>query len=266
MKKHIIIGTLFALVLLASVARASETVERTDLADIFQGFDGTFIMYDEGADRYTVFNKTLSETRLPPCSTFKVFHALIGLDSGVLDRDDARTLMKWNGKPSSIAAWNHDHTLASAMRHSVVWYFQRVATGIGEERMQRGLDRIGYGNRDISGGLTRFWLQSSLKISPREQVGLLRALFNGSLPFAAEDIAVVKRDITLSSGNGVRFMGKTGSGSDDADKGIIGWFVGGVETPHNRWSFAVNIQGPDASGVRARGIAEAALERLSILP
>ena len=71
-------------------------------------------MYDEGADRYTVFNKTLSETRLPPCSTFKVFHALIGLDSGVLDRDDARTLMKWNGKPSSIAAWNHDQTLASA--------------------------------------------------------------------------------------------------------------------------------------------------------
>ena len=194
MKKHIIIGTLFAFVLLASVARASETVERTDLADIFQGFDGTFIMYDEGADRYTVFNKTLSETRLPPCSTFKVFHALIGLDSGVLDRDDARTLMKWNGKPSSIAAWNHDQTLASAMRHSVVWYFQRVATGIGEERMQRGLDRIGYGNRDISGGLTRFWLQSSLKISPREQVGLLRALFNGSLPFAAEDIAVVKRE------------------------------------------------------------------------
>lgn len=248
MKKHIIIGTLFALVLLASVARASETVERTDLADIFQGFDGTFIMYDEGADRYTVFNKTLSETRLPPCSTFKVFHALIGLDSGVLDRDDARTLMKWNGKPSSIAAWNHDQTLASAMRHSVVWYFQRVATGIGEERMQRGLDRIGYGNRDISGGLTRFWLQSSLKISPREQVGLLRALFNGSLPFAAEDIAVVKRDITLSSGKGLRFMGKTGSGSDDADRGIIGWFVGGVETPHNRWSFAVNIQGPDASG------------------
>ena len=247
MKKHII-GTLFALVLLASVARASETVERTDLADIFQGFDGTFIMYDEGADRYTVFNKALSETRLPPCSTFKVFHALIGLDSGVLDRDDARTLMKWNGKPSSIAAWNHDQTLASAMRHSVVWYFQRVATGIGEERMQRGLDRIGYGNRNISGGLTRFWLQSSLKISPREQVGLLRALFNGS------------------SGKGLRFMGKTGSGSDDADRGIIGWFVGGVETPHNRWSFAVNIQGPDASGVRARGIAEAALKRLSILP
>ena len=108
MKKYTIIGILFALVLLASVARAAETVEQNDLADIFQGFDGTFIMYDEGADRYTVFNKALSETRLPPCSTFKVFHALIGLDSGVLDRDDACTLMKWNGKPSSIAAWNHD--------------------------------------------------------------------------------------------------------------------------------------------------------------
>ena len=150
--------------------------------------------------------------------------------------------MKWNGKPSSIAAWNHDQTLASAMRHSVVWYFQRVATGIGEERMQRGAGPYRLRQPRHFRGLTRFWLQSSLKISPREQVGLLRALFNGSLPFAAEDIAVVKRDITLSSGNGVRFMGKTGSGSDDADRGIIGWFVGGVETPHNRWSFAVNIQ------------------------
>ena len=82
MKKHILIGTLFALVLLASVVRASETVEQTDLADMFQGFDGTFVMYDEGAGRYTVFNKARSETRFSPCSTFKVFHALIGLDSG----------------------------------------------------------------------------------------------------------------------------------------------------------------------------------------
>lgn len=266
MKKYIIICALFAALLSAAVARASETIEQNDLADLFKGFDGTFILYDEGADRYTVFNKPLSETHLPPCSTFKIFHALIGLDTGVLDRDDARTLMKWDGKPSSITAWNRDHTLASAMRHSVVWYFQRVATGIGEKRMQRELDRIGYGNRDISGGLTRFWLQSSLKISPREQVDLMRALLNGSLPFAAEDVAIVKRDITQSSEHDVRFMGKTGSGTDDADRGIIGWFVGGVETPHNRWSFAVNIQGPDASGVRARGIAEAALKRLNILP
>ncbi|WP_308774365.1 penicillin-binding transpeptidase domain-containing protein [uncultured Bilophila sp.] len=266
MKKHIILCALFALVLLASAAQASETAERKDLADLFEGFDGTFILYDQGADRYTAFNKALSETRLPPCSTFKIFHALIGLDTGVLDRDDARTLMKWDGKPSSIAAWNRDHTLASAMRHSVVWYFQRVATGIGEERMQRELDRIGYGNRDISGGLTRFWLQSSLMISPREQADLMRALMDGSLPFAAEDAAIVKRDITQSDERGVRFMGKTGSGTDDAGRGSIGWFVGGVETPDNRWSFAVNIQGPDASGVRARGIAEAALKRLAVLP
>ncbi len=267
MKKHLIACAVLAAFLLSAVARASETIERTDLADLFQGFNGTFVMYDEGADRYTVFNKALSETRLPPCSTFKVFHALIGLDTGVLDRDDARTLKPWDGKPSSIAAWNHDQTLASAMRSSVVWYFRRVATDIGEERMQRELDRIGYGNRDISGGLTRFWLQSSLKISPREQVDLLRALLNGTSPFTAEDIAVVKHNPTLSSENGVRFMCKTGSGTDAGDRWIIGWFVGCVETPGNRWAFAVNIQGPDkATGTQARSIAEAALKRLHALP
>lgn len=266
MKKHIIIGTLFAFVLLASVARASETVERTDLADIFQGFDGTFIMYDEGADRYTVFNKTLSETRLPPCSTFKVFHALIGLDSGVLDRDDARTLMKWNGKPSSIAAWNHDQTLASAMRHSVVWYFQRVATGIGEERMQRGLDRIGYGNRDISGGLTRFWLQSSLKISPREQVGpparplqRLPALRRrGHRRRQAGHHAVLREGLALHGQDRLR-LGRRRQGHHR----LVRRRRGNPAQP-----LVIRREHPraDASGVRARGIAEAALKRLSILP
>ncbi len=32
------------------------------------------------------------------------------------------------------ATWKRDHTLATAMRHSVVWYFQRVATMLGNDR------------------------------------------------------------------------------------------------------------------------------------
>ena len=264
--KRSLLPCLLCLFLSVSGAMASERVERDDLDRLFVGFTGTFVLYDEGADRYTVVNRAQSETRLTPCSTFKIFHALIGLDTGVLDRDDAKTLMPWDGKPSSIAVWNRDQTLASAMRNSVVWYFRRVASAVGEQRMQRALDRIGYGNRDLSGGLTEFWLQSSLKISPREQVDLLHALYAGALPFAAEDVEIVKRNLTLSRSENVWFMGKTGSG-DEADHGIIGWFVGCADVGGNRRFFAVNIQGPDgATGARARSIAEAALKALGVLP
>ena len=35
----------------------------------------------------------------------------------------------------------------------------------GEERMREHVNKFNYGNRDLSGGIRDFWLQSSLKIS-----------------------------------------------------------------------------------------------------
>jgi bla regulator protein BlaR1 len=251
---------------LVSSASASDFIERDDFGKYFDGFKGTFIMYDEANDRYFVFNEAQSAQRLSPCSTFKIYNSLIGLETGVLDREDVYTLMKWNGtKYVVFPAWNQDQTLASATRDSVVWYFQELASQIGSERMQLYLDKIGYGNRDISGGLTTFWLRSSLEISAREQVDLLHRMYNGELPVADDNVAVVKKNITLAEKNGVRFMGKTGSGVQDG-KWILGWFVGCVEKEGNRYFFATNIQAADgATGGKAKEIAKTILEQLGIL-
>ena len=62
----------------------------------------------------------------------------------------------------------------------------------------------------------------------REQVDLLYQLYSGKLPLQPENVRVVFKDITLSDEQGVRFMGKTGSGPQDG-KWILGWFVGCVE-------------------------------------
>jgi len=59
--------------------------------------------------------------------------------------------------------------VASAMRNSVLWYFQRIArTGHGARA--RLLKRFDYGNADPSSGWTTFWLGESLIISPDEQL------------------------------------------------------------------------------------------------
>jgi len=251
---------------LMSSANAATLVVRENFGKYFEGFTtGTFVIYDEAKDQYIVFNEPQSTSRLSPCSTFKIYNSLAGLETGVLDQEDVYTFVKWDGTQYMFPGWNHDQTLASATKDSVVWYFQKLASQIGTERMQAFLDKIEYGNRDISGGLTTFWLRSSLQISAREQVDLLHRLYSGNLPVSPENIAIVKKNITLSENNGVRFMGKTGSGFQD-DKFILGWFVGCVEKQGNRYFFATNIQAPDgATGGKSREIMKLILKDLQIL-
>ncbi|BBB91163.1 MAG TPA: penicillin-binding transpeptidase domain-containing protein [Methylomusa anaerophila] len=245
---------------------AAALVEKKEIGKYFTEFTtGTFVMYDEANDQYVVFNEPQSIKRLSPCSTFKIYNSLAGLETGVLDQEDVFTLFKWNGKQYAFPAWNHDQTLASATRDSVVWYFQELASRVGTKRMQAFLDKIGYGNRDISGGLTTFWLRSSLQISASEQVDLLHRLYSEKLPVSPQNVAIVKKNITLSEDNGVRLMGKTGSGFQD-DKWLLGWFVGCVEKQGNRYFFATNIEAPDgATGGKAREITKLILKDLQVL-
>lgn len=243
--------------------RASGVMQE-DLSLFFEGFKGTFVLYDQNNDNYIIYNEEQAEKRVSPCSTFKIYNSLIGLESGVLDKEDVYTLIKWNGKEYTISSWNRDHTLASAISNSVVWYYQEVASRVGSQRMQEYINKLHYGNQDISGGITQFWLRSSIKISAKEQVELLRKLYSYELPFEKENIDIVKRIIVLSNENAV-FSGKTGSGYEN-DKYIFGWFVGCIERDGNKYFFATNIEGDDgAHGGKAREITKAILREKGLL-
>ena len=91
-------------------------------------------------------------TPLPPASTFKVPHALAALDAGVVDGADAK--FAYDGSPQPFESWRRDQTLATAMRFSVVWVFQRIAEKLGIERETEYLRKLSYGNADPSSGLT----------------------------------------------------------------------------------------------------------------
>ena len=59
--------------------------------------------------------------------------------------------------------------------------------------MQEWIDKVGYGNRDIGGGIDRFWLSGALRISAVEQIAFLRRLAAGTLPFSARSQETVRR-------------------------------------------------------------------------
>lgn len=235
---------------------STEKVLNEDLSKYFTGYEGSFVLFDKNKNEYTIFNQSKSQKQVPPCSTFKIINSLIGLETKILK--DENTSFKWDGTDYSIESWNKDQTLKSAVSNSVVWYFQILASKIGEDKMQDYINKVNYGNKDISGGITKFWLQSSLKISPIEQVDILRKFYDYQLPFSKRNIDIVKDVIVLTTENGIKLSGKTGSGSKPENnapesKYINGWFVGYIEKNEDVYFFATNIEANETAEKSAGG-------------
>jgi len=256
----------FALVALFRSAWAAEMVEERDLSAEFGTYSGAFVLYDAAHQRWLRYHPEECRVRTTPMSTFKVLNSLIALETGVASGPDFS--LPWDGTHHPIEPWNHDQTLRSAFSVSCVWYFQELAKRVGLERYQQILPKVGYGNGDVSGGVTQFWLANSLTISPDEQVEFLRRLHTHKLPFSDKTMDTVLDIMTISRTGQTIFRGKTGT-DGDGKKFIatLGWFVGSVSTPSGDYLFATRITGGEnPSGRTARKIVESILSTLKILP
>ncbi|MFJ7744658.1 class D beta-lactamase [Peribacillus sp. NPDC097295] len=219
----------------ADAAKGNQNLKKLEVDEFFTNRDGTFILRELKKGKTFVYNQQRAYQRFAPQSTFKVPNSLIGLQVGAVE--DEYDIKYWDGVEREIEAWNRDHTLGSAMRNSVVWYYQAMARDIGEERMEEWIQNISYGNQDISGGIDQFWLSSSLEISPMEQVDFMETLYEENLPFDKNVMNTVKRMMIQQEGDTFTLYGKTGQGSG------IGWYVGFIETDNGSYSFATNIAG-----------------------
>lgn len=233
-----------------------------DFAGRFQGFDACFVLKEVGRDVTLTYNAERCRLRLEPCSTFKIFNSLAGLDSGAIAGPDA--LLKWDGTPQNRKECEKDHTLATAVRDSVLWYFQEVARRIGPDRMKSYLSQSEYGNQDMSTGIDKFWLGNSLTISAEEQLRFMERLYTDKLPFKAGAMAQTREMIVLRKGNGWVFSGKTGTGGS-FEKASLGWFVGHVQSGDRQFVFAANTRGDHAMGPKTRDMVFAILQDLGLI-
>ncbi len=248
---------------MSAVAFAQE-IDRS----LLQGYDAALVIYNRTTGEMVNINPARGSQRFAPCSTFKIYNTLIGLELGLI-KDADEPWYKWDEVKRDIEGWNQDLTLREAFRVSAVPAYQILAREIGEARMKEYIEKIGYGSQDISSGIDIFWLPrpdtTSIKISADEQVALLNKLLDGKLPFSEKNIAIL-RDIMQAekTGKGTLY-GKTGSGSQDG-KWILGWFVGCVQNQGKRYFFATNIEAPqDANGLKAKEITISILQDLKIL-
>lgn len=229
-----------------------EHVNQLDLDSYFHGYEGSFVLYGVNSNQYYIYNQEGATTRISPDSTYKIYSALCALEHGIIT--PGSSYIKWDNTPSPFKDWNEDQTLNTAMNHSVNWYFKALDEKNGISALKDCMMRLEYGNQDLSGGLGSYWLESSLKISPAEQVELLTRLSQGTLPFKPDHIKAVKDSIYLSASQGVSLYGKTGTGTIDGQN-INGWFIGFAKSSSETYVFSANIHnGSSANGRTAAAI------------
>lgn len=215
----------------------------------------------------TVHQSGVCDERVSPASTFKVPLSLMGYDAGILA--DAHT-PSWDYKPEFKANKRDQRTVDPTIweKDSVVWFSQEITRRLGDARFADYIAKFNYGNKDISGnagkndGLTHSWLSSSLKISPREQIGFLRSIVDRKLPVSAKAYDMTNAVLPAFQAGDWRVQGKTGSGWLSNKGGRIdanrpfGWFIGWAEKDGRKLVFARlvvdNKQGKTRMGLQAR--------------
>lgn len=251
----------FACSLLLVVSCGAVAAPAQDLSGFFKGVNGAFVVYDMKNDRYVRYNPRRCRVRYSPKSTFKIPNSLIGLETGVIR--DAEFVIQWNREKYPPQAnwdqepfvhWGKDHTLRSAIKYSVLWYYRELALSVGSSRMKRYVERFDYGNKAVSGRVDNFWLNNDvLRISADEQVEFLKAFYQGRLPVSKRSTEIVKDILVLERGASYTLSAKTGGGP--IREGVyIGWFVGYLESGGNVYFFATNIEGASFAEIRNKRI------------
>lgn len=247
MKNNILLLTIYQLLIITffscSVNKAKIDNSLKKYFDA-KNVDGCFTMLNNTDGQITVYNMALDTMRTLPASTFKIVNSLIGLQSGRITDDNM--VIKWDGIKRSHAEWNKDMSMKEAFKVSNVAYYQEVARRIGTDTMKLWIDSLSYGNKNISGPIDSFWLNNKLKISPDEQLGLLKRLYFDQLPFRKSVQQTVRNAMLQEDNTTYKLSYKTGWGYNEVGN-AIGWLIGWIEENRHVYFFVTMVKSPDSN-------------------
>ena len=243
-------------------------IEEVDWSDYFDEINGAAVIYDPTENCYQIYNQELDLTRRSPCSTFKIISSLIALETGIIEPDNSTRT--WSGEIFWNEDWNKDIDFSDAFHASCVWYFREVIDEIGADSIQKELNKLQYGNCDISDwtgelntnnnnpALTGFWIESSLLISPKEQVEVMERIFGDSSEYPEETQNQLKEVMLLSEQNdtAISIYGKTGMGKTHGIT-VDSWYTGFADSADKRIYFCVYLgetADKEVSSAKAREI------------
>lgn len=253
------------------VLAAALTVARAEFESRLEGYRGAFVLLDGQTGKQEVCHPQRAAEALPPWSSFKIPGTLIAFETGSLK--DADEIIKWDNtlypaKDNFLREWNGDMNAKTAFRYSCVWFYKELAKKAGEGNMARFVKQFRYGNADTSGGLTNFWLGSSLRISALDQVRFLKDLHERKLGLSDRTYDIAENEVFIEEKTDDYVLrAKTGSSSLRDDGTRLCWYVGYVTRANDVWYFALNLDIPDGQDTMAvrKGITRSILSERGII-
>jgi len=203
---------------------------------------GTLALYDtqDGVLRCSDVERCRTEA-VTPASTFKIPHSMIALETGLVEGPD--TVLPWDHQEYTNPDWNQDLSFRDALRYSCLPCYRAIARKVGEAGEREWVTKLGYGNRDTSGGVDKFWIWGGMRISPLEQVDFLRRFDENKLPISERTADIVRDIMTLDVTENFVLRAKTGTVGPPDEPRELAWFVGWLEAGTRRVFFALLIDG-----------------------
>lgn len=200
----------------------------------------------------TMFGPNLNK-QFSPCSTFKIPLSLMGYDALILFDEENPIWDFQAGYEDRLEVWKAPKSPLTWMKDSCIWYSKILSIELGLKRIQSYLNDFQYGNQDASAGLIEpgplspFWVNSSLKISAKEQLVFIQKTVKNQFsisPWAVQmtKALLFKEDLP----EGWKLFGKTGwtgSKGKDAQNLEHSWFVGWIEKDCRYYPFVYLIRG-----------------------
>jgi beta-lactamase class D len=213
---------------------------------------GTVALFDSKDGVVRCSDVKLCAEAVSPASTFKIPHSMIALETGLVDDPD--TVLPWDKQHYSNDAWNQDLKFRDAFRLSCLPCYRAIARKVGEAGEREWVTKLGYGNRDTSGGVDRFWVWGGLRISALEQIAFLRRFDGDQLPISSRTADIVRDIMTIDVTESYVLRGKTGSEMPPDEPRELSWFVGWLELGERRVFFATLLTGhaPNVDPLPAR--------------
>ena len=206
-----------ALILLLSSCTFNAVEQDSKLENYFQenNLNGSFAIMDNGTGRFTVHNlKRFRDSSYLPAGTFGIVQALVGLQTGQF---------------TEVPSFSTDSLPLLEKRGAQAW-----------------MDSLGYGARNDKerfkiNTVDSFWLDNSLKITPDAQLGLIKQLYFGQLPFFKAYQETVKKALIQEDNTLYQLGYKTGAGTLK-NGNQIGWVVGWIEENNHAYFFVLNTE------------------------
>jgi beta-lactamase class D len=195
---------------------------------------GSFALLNNGTNIFTVYNlKGYFDSSYSPGSSFDIFTSLVGLQTGKISNDS----MKINVGAKEL-------TMVDAFRNSAVPYFQETARRIGLPDMQRYLDSIYLDSVRIKTNVDTFWLDNSVKLTPDQQLGLVRKLYFKRLPFYEINQQMLHSAMLMESNSNYKLSYKIGPGQK-LNGDPLCWTMGWVEENRHPYFFVLYFETND---------------------